>query len=289
MYTGPTSQTATDIVPRTIGQPTQATSTIEDRPEWRKFFDVRKKKEVCLPVNVALVDKYSHFMGELENAIDDSNPRKVKKIRTVVRELYNRLPCKLPQDTNPIVGEKPREVFEFISKRSTPYEIFLIDMAIQNLNIKELRKMFNDYKLQLSHFLEENLAAISARFQPLMQEEDLSHMAVELRTNPDELPLSRAIKLKKYFHHYLTLSPTLFEGFQEGCTLLFFAIPTAAAALSGYCILSHLAQLRMEFDVTKLIVFGHFAVDLEAATSTGSHPNGVLYLLVSAKCLSLHT
>ena len=271
--------TSPTTVPSTIGQSTQATSTIEDRPEWKKFFDVHKKKEVCLPVNVALVDKYSRFMGELENAIDDSNPREVKKIRTAVRELYNRLPCRLPQDKDPIVGKQPEDVFEFISKRSTPYEIFLIQIAIGNLDEKKLKTTFEAYKLELAQFLEENLVAISERLQPLMQEQDLSHMAVELRTNPDELPLSRIIKLKDYFCYYLELSPTLFQGFQKGCTLLFFAISRAAAALSGYCILSHLAQLRMEFDVTKLIVFGHFAVDLEAVTSTGS--DGALYLLVS--------
>ena len=238
---------------------------------------------MCLPVNVELVDKYSRFMGELEIAMDDSQPREVKKIRTAVRELYNRLPCKLPQDKDPIVGKKPEDVFEFIRKRSTPYEIFLIQIAIHNLDVEELKKMLDDYRLQLSQFLEENLAAISKRLQPLMQEEDLSHMAVEFQTDPDELPLSRAIKLKNYFQYYLKLSPTLFEGFQEGCTLLFFAISRAAAALSGYCILSHLAHLRIEFNVTKLIVFGHFAVDLEAVPSTGSHPNGALYLLVSTK------
>ena len=287
MYTGPTTPT-TNVVPHTIGQSTHATSTLEDRPEWKKFFDVHKKKEVCLPVNVALVDKYSRFMGELENAIDDSNPRDVKKIRTAVRELYNRLPCRPPQDKDVVVGKQAEDVFEFISRRSTPYEIFLIQNAIHNLDVEELKKTFYDYQSQLARFLEENLAGISEKLQPLMQEEDLSHMAVELRTNPDELPLSRVIKLKDYFCYYLKLSPTLFQGFQKGCTLLFFAVSRAAAALSSYCILSHLAQLRMEFDVTKLIVFGHFAVDLEAVTDTGSHPHGALYLLVSAKCLLLH-
>ena len=58
----------------------------------------------------------------------------------------------------------------------------------------------------------------------------------------------------------------MFEGFEEGCTVLFFSILRVDAVLLSPKVLSQLSELKRMFRMTHLIVFGYFACDLEKAT-----------------------
>ena len=65
---------------------------------------------------------------------------------------------------------------------------------------------------------------------------------------------------------YLQLTGSIFEGFQEGCIVLFFSILKDDAALLAPKVLSHPAELKKVFNMTHLIVFEYFACDFEKAT-----------------------
>jgi hypothetical protein len=111
-----------------------------------------------------------------------------------------------------------------------------------------------------------------------MQGEDLSHMAVEITTNPNELTLSRVFELREFFCEYLQLSPVLFEGLLKGCTVLFYAIPRVSSPLTKDRILLHIAQLKA-FGVTKVVVFDCFAANLAAATTSELNIKQILFPL----------
>ena len=265
-----------------VTQPVNTSSaTFKDQPEWRKFFDAHKKKQASIPLNAALVRKYSHLMAKLEDAIDRSNPKAIKRIRTAIRQLYRVLIDGVIQAPVPQVGDTPRDVFEFISDRSTAYEVFLLQAAMDELSSEEkMKKEFEEYKLELAKFFEEKLKEFADKLQPLMQGEDLSQMAIEIATNPNELTLSRVFRLREFFCEYLQLSPVLFEGLLKGCTILFFAIPRESSPFIKDCIHLHISQLKM-FGVTKVVVFECFAADLEAATTGGLDVKQILSPLVS--------
>ena len=65
---------------------------------------------------------------------------------------------------------------------------------------------------------------------------------------------------------YLQLEETIFEGFGEGCTILFYSILKIDAVLLAPKFLSHSAELKRMFDITHLVVLDFFACDLEGAT-----------------------
>ena len=269
---------------RSVAQTTQNLTTIEQRPEWRKMY-VSSMKEVCFPVDVDLSRKYARLMGELKCSLESAKPKTLIFIHTVVRQQFHFILHGVMQGELPELGETPKDIHDFISARSTPYEIFLIQDAVRDLRDSKLSKSLKAYEDKLRKFFEEKLSSFKTQQVSLMTAEGLTHMAVEVKTNSSELPLSRVLEMKKYFETYLQLNPVLFEGFQPGCTLLFFAISLEAATFLAPNLLSHLSHLRLEFDVTRILVFGHFAVDV---TVNDSKVSGTYYLLVSTNESSLH-
>ena len=269
---------------QSVAQSTRNLTTIEQRPEWRKMY-VSSQQEVCFPVNVGLSRKYARLMGELKCSLEKADRKKLICIHTVVRQQFHFILHGVTQGELPQLGETPKDIHDFISARSTPYEIFLVQDAISNLRNKGLSKSLKAYEDELRTFFEERLSSFKTQQVSLMTAEGLTHMAVEVKTNSSELPLSRVLEMKKYFETYLQLKPALFEGFQPGCTLLFFAISLEAATFLASNLFSHLSHLRLEFDVTRILIFGHFAVDV---TVNDSKVSGIYYLLVSTNESSLH-
>ena len=92
---------------------------------------------------------------------------------------------------------------------------------------------------------------------------------------------------------YLQLEETIFEGFGEGCTVLFYSILKVDAVLLAPKILSHSAELKRMSDITHLVVFGYFACDLEGATielpvsmCTRARARACLCVCVCSHCIS---
>ena len=264
---------------------TQDVLTTENRPEWRKMYVTPgpPKSEVCVPVNVPLARKYGQLMVELKSSLEAARPKRLKSVHTFVRQQYYSLVHGVKAGGEyPEYGKSPEAIHNFITKWSTPYEIFLVHDAVFYLKNRKLSKLLKDYEKELGVFFEEKLMSFKGQQISLVEAADMTHMAVEVATNSSELPLSRVLKLKDFFQDYLKLNKVLFEGFKDGCTVLFFAITHAAATFLAPNVLSHLSQLRSEFHVTRILVYDHFAVDI---TEEDSATSGKYYLLVSNLCV----
>ena len=87
---------------------------------------------------------------------------------------------------------------------------------------------------------------------------------------------------------YLQLEETIFEGFGEGCIVLFYSILKVDAVLLAPKILSHSAELKRMFDITHLVVCDYFACDLEKATIELPVSVCVCVILCTAVVTDLH-
>ena len=127
-----------------------------------------------------------------------------------------------------------------------------------------LHTKFTEYESVLSTQLMEKLTSCAGRNISLPKYDNHTHMAIAV--SKEQVLIALIIHLKEYFSAYLDLKEALFEGFQEGCTVLYFAITSTDAVLLAPRVLSHLAELKRRFSVTHVIVFGHFVADVERGT-----------------------
>ena len=91
-------------------------------------------------------------------------------------------------------------------------------------------------------------------------------MAAVVSRDKDLVLISLVLHIKEYLKKYLQLEEAVFEGFGEGCTVLFYSILRIDAVLLAPMILSHSAELKRLFEMTHLVVFDYFACDLQRAT-----------------------
>jgi hypothetical protein len=251
------------------GQPTQAVLTMDERStKIQKIVDGywSGKTKVCLPSNPDLEEELDAMMEILREKLTSANsgviPKLSAKLQRVYRRyLYGNRPAPLPP-----IPDNATDLYEFIDKRSTPFEVFLVHHAVEILDCEKLKKCLQEYESNLAKHLQQELSSYKSRKVSLPQRNDYTHMTIVV--SEQQVLLSLVLKLKEYFKKYLKLEEVLFEGFEEGCTVLFFSIQRSDAALLAPApvILSHLGELKTRFAVTHLIVFGYFACDVEEAT-----------------------
>ena len=253
--------------PVTRGESTQAMSTMDKRSKKIKEITDKYRNgegELFLPSNPDLEDKLDNILGNLSVNLSSADTRVISKLQAIVQMKYRRYihgvrPVPLPPVPNTVNG-----LYEFIAEKSTPYEIFLVHHAVEVLEDKDLKKDLRKYEMKLAEYLKEILTSCKRKRVTLPLHKDHTHMAVVI--SEEQVLLALVLKMKEYFSKYLQLEDTLFEGFEEGCTVLFFSILTVDAALLSPKVLSHLSELKRMFGMTHLIVFGYFACDLEKAT-----------------------
>ena len=221
--------------------------------------------DISLPENPDLEDKFDTFMSKkFLSELSSADPGKISELRVMMQMKYRKVvhgvrSVPLPPVPNTAVG-----LFEFIGEKSTIYEILLVHHAVEVLGDEDLKKDLQEYELKLAEHLKEMLMSCKRRRVTLPLRKDHTHMAVVI--SKEQVLLSLVLEMKEYLAKYLQLEETLFEGFEEGCTILFFSIPKVDAALLSPKVLSHLSELKRMFGMTHLIVFGYFACDLEKAT-----------------------
>ena len=262
------------------GQPTQAVLTMDERStKIQKIVDGywSGKTKVCLPSNPDLEEELDAMMEILREKLTSANSGVILKLsaklqRVYRRYLYGNRPAPLPS-----IPDNATDLYEFIDKRSTPFEVFLVHHAVEILDCEKLKKYLQEYESNLAKHLQQELSSYKSRKVSLPQRSDYTHMTIVV--SEQQVLLSLVLKLKEYFKKYLKLEDVLFEGFEEGCTVLFFSIRRSDAALLAPApvILSHLGELKTRFAVTHLIVFGYFVCDVEEAT---------IELFVSLLCLN---
>ena len=222
----------------------------------------REGKDVSLPSNPKLEKKYDDILSSVKNSLQSAEPSVISRIHHKVCSTYNRLVHGVRPVPLPRVDETGQSLYVFIAEKSTFYEVFLVEEAISELNNEKLNEaFFTKYKPELSDFLKEKLTSCQQNNVSLPRRADHVHMAV---MTSDEVLLSLMLHLKAYFIAYLELEECLFEGFHNGCLVLYFAITaTVAFVVLASKILSHLDELKRRFSITHIVVFDHFAVDID--------------------------
>ena len=256
--------------PVTLGESPQTMSTMDERSKKiKEIVDKYRNGEgdISLPENPDLEDKFDKFMSKkFLSKLSSADPGRIGELRAMMRIKYRKIvhgvrPVPLPPVPNTADG-----LFDFIEEKSTIYEFLLVHHAVEVLEDKDLEKDLQEYESKLAEHLQEMLMSCKRRkvTLPLPPHKDHTHMAIVI--SKEQVLLSLVFEMKEYLSKYLQLEETLFEGFEEGCTVLFFSILRVDAVLLSPKVLSHLSELKRMFGMTHLIVFGYFACDLEKAT-----------------------
>jgi hypothetical protein len=155
-------------------------------------------------------------------------------------------------------------LIEFISVNTTHYEVFLVRDTIGTLNNGQLQAEWGDYESKLAKHLREKLVSFKDRHITLRLRQNHAHMAVVTK---EQVLLSVVLHLKEYFRDYLGLENALFEGFEEGCIVLYFSIQEAdAKALYDKSSLKSFTKVFLDlklYSVTAIILFGYFSWDAD--------------------------
>ena len=221
--------------------------------------DLYRKGKLLLPSCPALEHDFADIMGSLNSKLSSANPDVRLKIQGTLRNIYKTLIYGIGYLHSPEVPSTGPGLYMFIEENSNPYEVFLVKHTVDSLNDKKLKPDFVKYKCKLCRYFEKELKYYKQKNVTLPSRKYSTHTAVAI--SKEQALLSLVIHLKEYFYKYLGLRLCLLDGFTEGCTVFYFAITLADAVLLAPRVLSHLAELK-RFEVTHIVVFGHFAVDV---------------------------
>ena len=220
--------------------------------------------KVCLPEIPELEDDFDNMMGSLNAKLSSADSQVICKLVGMERLKYRRYIHGVKPGKAPSIPNTASGLFEFISEKSTPYEIILIHHAVDVLDTEDLKRTLQSYESNLGDHLRQTLQSYKKRKVTLPLRKDYTHLAIVL--SKEQTLLSLVLHIKEYLMKYLQLEETIFEGFGEGCTVLFYSILKVDAVLLAPKILSHSTELKRMFDITHLVVFDYFACDLERAT-----------------------
>ena len=224
----------------------------------------RGKGDLFLPYNPKLEDEFDNIAGKLCDKILRADSVMIAKLHRKLRRKLRYYIEGLKPAPLPMVPDTTSDLCDFIDEKSTPYEVLLVHHAVEVLGCEELKRILQEYESKLAKHFEETLTSFKKKGVSLPHCEDHTHMAIVV--SKEQVLLSLVLHMKEYFTEYLQLDEALFEGFTEGCTVLFFSIPKIDAALLAPRVLSHLGELKQLFKITHLIVFEHFGCDLNKGT-----------------------
>ena len=220
--------------------------------------------KVRLPEIPDLEDDFDSIMGALNAKLSLVDRKVFYELKGMVQMKYRRYIHGVKTGKVPHIPDTAGGLYEFIAEKSTPYEILLVHHTVDVLDCKELKGTLGSYESNLANHLRLTLKSYKEKNVTLPLRKDHTHLAVVL--SKEQILLSLVLHIKQYLMKYLQLEETIFEGFEEGCTILFYSILKVDAVLLAPKILSHSAELKRMFDLTHLVVFGYFACDLERAT-----------------------
>ena len=220
--------------------------------------------EVSLPEIPELEDDFDSVMGTLNAKLSFADRKVIYELKGMVQMKYRRYIHGVKTGKVPHIPDTASGLYEFIAEKSTPYEILLVHHTVDVLDCKHLKRALESYESNLANHLRLTLKSYKKRKLTLPLRKHHTHLAVVL--SKEQILLSLVLHIKEYLIKYLQLEETIFEGFGEGCIVLFYSILKVDAVLLAPKILSHSAELKRMFDITHLVVFDYFACDLEKAT-----------------------
>ena len=245
----------------------EASFTIDKRSQKiEEIVDLYRRggNKVSLPRIPELEDDFDDIIEAVSSQLSSADSQVICKLHEMMRVKYRRYihgvkPVELPSVPNTANG-----LCEFITEKSTPYEILLVHHTVKALNCEDLKKTLQSYESKLAGHLRLTLGSYEKRKVTLPPRKDHTHLAITI--SKEQVLLSLILHIKEYLMKYLQLEETLFEGFGEGCTILFYSILRIDAVLLAPKMLSHSAELKRLFDISHVVVFDYFACDLERAT-----------------------
>ena len=226
----------------------------------------RNNEEISLPCPKELRDGYTGIMSTLASNLSSADEEKIIKLHTSIRIMYCWDILGVRPTPLPDVPRTPGGLIDFIAEKSTPFEILLVHHAVDELKCKELKDALKEYEDELAKHLRQKLFSLKSDGVTLLSRTGHTHMAFVLSKEKDQVFLSLVLHIKEYLVKILHLEEALFEGFAEGCTILFFSILRIDAVLLSPKVISHLSELKRKFEITHLVVFDYFACDLEQAS-----------------------
>ena len=243
-----------------------------------EIFRLLRESKLRLPRNVKLQREYERMMSLLRTALTEANAYTRQSMQATLDIRYEHVVSGVVYSPSSHVPDSGSELYDFIKRHSTVYDVFLIDAAVNILNDEDLTKKYDVYKESLRDSLVIKLKSCEKKnisLPPLRQD----HVSMVVAIDEDQALLALVMHLRDFFVEYIGLQDCLFEGFQEGCLIVYFAITAVDALLVAPKILSQLEDLKTMFSVTHVVVFGHFAVDVKSGTCE---------LLVSLVIVYLH-
>ena len=252
---------------QTEAEPTPTVSTIDERSKKvKEIVDMYRngEGELLLPSNPDLEDAFDSVVGSLRGKLSSAGNPTLCQLQGMLQAKYRTYmhgvrPVPLPPVPDTVSG-----LCHFITEKSTPYEFLLVHHAAEALNDKDLKSHLQAYEGKLASHLTETLTSCKKRRVKLPVDRHRTHMAVVI--SKEQVLLSLVIHMKDYFAKYLQLEGALFEGFEEGCTVLFFSIQQVDTVLLAPQVLSRCEEMKKIFSVSHLVVFGYFAFDLGKST-----------------------
>ena len=223
-----------------------------------------RKGDLQLPSCPELERDFAGIMGSLNRQLSTAAVGMRLEIKGSLDSIYKTLVYGIGPRSSPEVPSTGKGLYEFIRDFSNPYEVFLIEHAIGILKDKNLKPKYDEYKHKLCMYFEKELKSYEWKNVSIPSMQDLSHIAVVVKR--EQVLLSLIIHLKEYFATYLGLHTCLLDGFTEGCTVFYFTVTTLNRSYLYSRILSCSTELRRQFSVAYLVVFGHFVVDLDQPT-----------------------
>ena len=264
MITGSSSHLLSSLIssPATHTEQTRALSTMDERSKKIKEIVDKYRSgegELLLPNNPDLEDELDEIMGTLRGQLSSADPSTISRLHTMVQRKYRRYIHGVRQAPLPNIPNTPEGLYEFISEKSTPYEIFFVLEAAEQLRERTLKNKCKKYKEKLAKCLLDTLTTCKKRKVKLPSLRDHTHMALVI--SKEQVLLALVLHFKEYYSKYLGLDEALFTGFEKGCTTVFFAISEDDAKSMADKVPSVIAELHSEFKATHLVVFGHFTYD----------------------------
>ena len=252
--------------PTTQGESTSAVSTGDERSQ--KIKEIvkiyRNNTEISLPCPMDLRAGFTKIMATLASNLTSADEEKIIELHTSIRIMYCWDILGVRPTPLPDVPRTPDGLINFIAAKSSPFEILLVHHAVDELECKDLKTTLEEYEGMLAKHLKQKLLTFKSDGVTLSSHTGRTHMAIVL--SKDQVFLSLILHIEEFLKDILHLEEALFEGFAEGCTILFFSILRIDAVLLSPKIISHLSELKRKFEITHLVVFGYFACDLEQAS-----------------------
>lgn len=225
-----------------------------------------QRNEVFFPAFQPLDRAYAFLMGNLAQQLHEIGENRRICVSGMIQHMLRKTKYGVRVGDLPDIPTGYKELYDCIAANSNCFSSALIRDAVDIINVDKLSTLWEDYKRELTKCVGKPLHSGKPRRLPEIESncEDLAPMAVKVVRHPDELQISHVLAIQQYYVEHMGLDLAQFEGYTEGCTVLYFAIAKAAVPFMPSLLLSHLAQLR-RLEILKIAVFGYFAVDLENA------------------------